>query len=101
VLRGVIQPSGKFEVTDHYELRERGAFVVGLICEGIIKPGDFAALLDGVTYWKISGVEFLDNTAERTYRNALMFRKRPARADVEREFPVGSHIDVYDADTIV
>src|SRR5690606_5612335 len=34
------EPAGTFEVTSHYELRDRGAFVIGRIRDGTVKIGD-------------------------------------------------------------
>ncbi|MDJ0760908.1 MAG: hypothetical protein QNJ19_16055 [Woeseiaceae bacterium] len=90
------QPSGRFEVTDHYELSGRGAFVIGYIREGKVKVGDSVPLPDSSVSWTISGIEFLDNISKRKYWNALLFKEHPARADVEAAFPVGSFVDIYE-----
>jgi hypothetical protein len=38
----------------------------------------------------ISGVEFLDNVAQRTTSNALVFRANPTIDEVQNAFPVGT-----------
>ena len=91
---------GTFEVTDHYVLKDRGAFVIGNILGGAIKVGGKVRLPDGVTSWTISGVEFIDNIAQRIYRNALVFRERPALEELQRSFPVGTQIEVFAAGDI-
>ncbi len=42
----------------------------------------------------ISGVEFLDNLAEKRFWNALVFAERPALDFVKRVFPLGSIIEL-------
>ena len=90
------KPSGRFEVTDHYELTERGGFVIGQMSEGRVRVGDSVPLPDSSTNWTIGGVEMLDNVSERKYWTALIFKERPTRAEVEAAFPVGSYVDVYE-----
>ena len=86
----------KFEVTDHFEIRKRGGVVAGLIRAGTIKIGCSLRLPSG-HYWTIKAIESVDNLSERTHRTALLFRERPSRMDVERAFPKGALIEVYDA----
>jgi hypothetical protein len=42
---------------------------------------------------RIAGVEFLDNIAERTYRNALVFAERPTLEFIKSAFPVGTVVE--------
>ena len=85
---------GRFEVTDHAELEDRGAFVVGRIVDGVVRPGM------RVTTWlhppslTISGVESLDKLSERKHWTALVFAERPTLEFVARAFPIGGIVDV-------
>jgi hypothetical protein len=88
------EQAGKFEVTDHFELTGRGGFVVGRIVQGSIRPGMFVATGSHPDQLRIAGVEFLDNIAERTYRNALVFVERPTLEFVKSAFPVGTVVEV-------
>ena len=85
---------GKFEVTDHYELAERGGFVIGRIVAGVIRPGMFTRTGLEPPHLEVAGVEFLDNVSERKHWNALVFAERPSLSFVEQAFPVGSIIEL-------
>lgn len=79
-----------FEVTGHYVLPERGAFLIGHIRSGIFRTGMRVGNTGTSEQFTIAGIEFLDNTAAHKHWNALVFRERPTLATVERAFPVGS-----------
>jgi len=90
------KPSGRFEVTSHYELSGRGAFVIGHIREGTIQIGNSVPVPGFSGCWTISGIECLDNIAERKHWNALVFKEQPRRDEVEAAFPIGAFVDVYE-----
>jgi hypothetical protein len=82
------QPS--FEVTLHFQLAERGAFVVGRILGGTWRTGACVSALDGERRFTVSGIEFLDNLSAKTHAMALVFQERPTMPELARAFPVGS-----------
>ena len=96
-----ITERGRFEVLDHYELTNRGAFVVGRILDGVIRPGMRAKTQFDQSALKISGVESLtgvqprDNQSTRKHWTALIFAEHPTLEFVARAFPIGSVIDVW------
>ncbi len=87
---------GRFEVTRHFGLSGRGAFVIGYIVEGMIRVGMVVRTGMDPPVLTISGVEFVDNTAERKSWNALLFAD-PSLEIIERAFPVGSILDIVSA----
>ena len=38
----------------------------------------------------ISGIEYLDNLKEKSFKNALIFKEKPSLEDVKSNFPVGT-----------
>lgn len=77
-------------MTAHFELAGRGAFVVGHIRDGKFRNGmSITSGITGQTY-VICGIEFLDNLSERIFLNALIFREKPAIAEIIRAFPAGT-----------
>lgn len=88
-------PTCKFEVTDHFELSDRGGFVVGQFREGTARVGDSVPLPDASAAWTIRGIEFLDNIAERKHSNALLFEEHPKLSDVKAAFPIGSFVEIF------
>jgi len=93
----MIEPSGKFEITGHYELTGRGGFLIGRIVDGVIRIGMSVTTDLDPGELKIAGVEYLDNFSEGKYRNALIFAEKPSLEFVKRAFPVGIVIEVNDA----
>ncbi len=83
---------GRFEVTGHDELTGRGAFIVGHIRSGVIRPGMYVDTLSDSL--RIAGVECLDNTRERKYLHALVFAERPSLDVVRAAFPVGTVVEI-------
>ena len=79
-----------FEVTDHYELPQRAAFVIGQIRSGVFRCGMSVSTRDGAMSLTISGIESLDNLALGQHSNALSFRERPTLDELRQQFPVGS-----------
>jgi hypothetical protein len=79
-----------FEVTEHYVLPERGGFVIGRIRSGDFRLGMSVYSGDEPPRLTISGIEFLDNTTESKFWNALMFREHPDLEFLKRVFPVGT-----------
>lgn len=79
-----------FEVTGHYQLSERGAFLIGYIRSGVFRNGMLIGTASHSERFVISAIEFLDNIAERKHWNALILRERPSLEALERLFPVGS-----------
>ena len=78
-----------FEVTGHYYMKERGAFVIGNILRGEFKIGMKLPAKDENEFLTISSIEYLDNLAERKFWNALVFAEKPTFGYVEENFPVG------------
>jgi hypothetical protein len=85
---------GRFEVTSHFELTGRGAFVIGHIRDGLIRPGMYVDTQRDPSRLRVSGVEFVDNIAEKKYRNALVFAERPTLDFVKAAFPIGSVMEL-------
>jgi hypothetical protein len=83
-----------FEVQDHYELPSRGAFVIGRIVAGVVRPGMRAQTGLDPAQLEVAGVEFLDNVTDGTFKNALVFADRPSLAFVKQAFPIGFVIDL-------
>ena len=90
--------SGTFEVTSHFELKDRGGFVIGHIKSGSVAVGMYVNTGSQPPTLKVSGVEFVDNVSEKKYWNALLFAERPKLDFVERVFPVGFKIEVVSRD---
>jgi hypothetical protein len=78
----------RFKVTDQAELADRGAFVLGKIIDGVVRPGMRVKTHLEPPALTISGVEFLDNVAERRHLNALVFAEHPTLNFVAHGFPV-------------
>jgi hypothetical protein len=85
---------GRFEVTSHFEIIGRGAFVVGQIRGGLIRVGMYVDTQRDPPRLRVAGVEFLDNIAEKKYWNALVFAERPTLDFVEAAFPIGSVLEL-------
>jgi hypothetical protein len=85
---------GRFEVTSHFELNGRGAFVIGHIRDGVIRPGMYVDTHRDPPRLKVAGVEFVDNIAEKKHWNALLFAELPTLDFVKAAFPIGSVIEV-------
>ena len=85
---------GRFRVSDHSELTDRGAFVVGNVVDGVIRPGMRAMTRLEPPTLTIAGVESLDNLGAHRHWNALVFSERPSLEFVTRAFPIGSFIEV-------
>lgn len=80
----------RFEVTGHDFLKERGGFVIGRILGGRFRNGMRVPTGDQqLPFLTITGIEFLDNIREKTFKNALVFREQPSLAFVTGAFPVG------------
>ena len=93
-----IEPTGTFEVTNHFELKDRGAYIVGHIHDGVVKIGDTIAWPHHDSGLTVIGIECLDNISEKKFWNALIFRERPTKPELEQAFPVGALIDVFPGD---
>jgi hypothetical protein len=78
---------GRFEVTSHFELAARGAFVIGRILDGFIRPGMCVDTHLEPPKLKITGVEVLNNISEKKHWNALIFAERPTFDFVKAAFP--------------
>jgi hypothetical protein len=82
-----------FEVTDHFEIEDRGAFVIGHIRgDDPINIGMVVDTQEPEKMFTISGIEFVDNIREKKYWNALVFQEKPTLDTVKRCFPVGTHL---------
>jgi hypothetical protein len=79
----------QFEVTNHYELPSRGAFVIGHIIQGSVRVGMLAATRLSPPTLTISGMEFLNAVSEHKFWNALIFSEQPNLDFLQRAFPIG------------
>ena len=81
----------RFEVTGHYEMPVRGAFVLGQLRSGSLHPG---LVLRGNSErafsYTLAGVESLSGNEK--HMHALIFQGKPCIADLLRAFPVGTII---------
>ena len=93
-----MQISGKFEITEHFEVTGRGAYVVGRIRDGAIGIGDKVPGQNTTAIFTICGIECADNLRERKFWNALLFEEQPSLSDVRAEFPIGSCVEVYEGE---
>ena len=80
----------EFEVTDHFYLKERGGFVIGNIKSGLFKMGMEVSCSEEGQSLTISGIEYLDNLKEKSFKNALVFKEKPSLEFVKSLFPVGT-----------
>ncbi len=87
----------QFEVTKHYELRERGAFVIGHIREGDIRIGMQVLTEAEPPTLTICGVESVDNVSEKKYWNALLFSEKPSMEFIKNVFPKGSTLNIINS----
>jgi hypothetical protein len=87
-------PGARFRVTGHYEMTDRGGFVLGHIERAVIRPGTRVTTGSEPPTLTIHGVECIDNPAEQRYLNALVFAERPSLEFVQRVFPIGSMIEL-------
>ena len=89
-----------FEVTDHFELEGRGAFVIGHIRSAdIIKIGMVVDTGEQERTFTISGIEFLNNIREKKLWNALVFKEKPTMDTIKRCFPVGARLKPREMDS--
>ena len=71
------QKLAEFKVTDHFYLKDRGGFVIGQIRNGIFKIGMTVSIEEDGNSLTISGIEYVDKSTERKFRNALLFKEKP------------------------
>ena len=88
----------KFEVTDHYYLENRGAFVIGNIVSGEFTIGMKIDTTDKISSLTISGIEYVDNISKRSYKNALVFKEYTTIEYLKKAFPTGTIISSYNSD---
>ena len=88
------EEAGRFEVTGHFEVTGRGAFVIGHIIAGMIAPGMRVRAIPSSHVLTICGVECVDNISEKKYWNALVFAEKPNLAFIRAAFPVGTTIEI-------
>ena len=81
---------GDFLVTGHYEMPERGAFVLGQLIQGGISPGMLIGTGCEPPTLTIVGVECLSDSANNRHSNALIFREKPSMDFLMRVMPVGT-----------
>jgi hypothetical protein len=86
----------QFEVTDHFEIPNRGAFLIGHIRTGMFRIGMVVCAEPSGEVFTISGIEFVDNTREKKYWNALVFQEKPELDTLRRCFPVGTVLKASD-----
>jgi hypothetical protein len=91
--------TSSFEVTGHYELAERGAFVIGQLVDGIWRVGDRISAVGGGAQFTLSGIECLNNTALKKSAIALVFAERPTQEQIQRAFPCGTILTIVDKNT--
>ena len=85
----------EFEVTGHYYLEKRGAFVIGRIQSGTFRIGMTIPIGEEGKSLTISGIEYLDNVAKKVFANALVFKEKPELDYLKKIFPVGSVLRAY------
>lgn len=79
----------EFEVTDHFYLKEKGAFVIGNIKSGSFKIGMEVSCSEKRQSLTISGIEYMDNLKEKSFEIALAFKEKPELEFAKSLFPVG------------
>jgi translation elongation factor EF-Tu-like GTPase len=83
-----------FEVAGHFELTERGAFVIGQIVSGIWRIGDRVSTIGGDAKFTIAGIECLDYISLKKSAIALVFVERPTLEQIQRAFPCGTTLTI-------
>jgi hypothetical protein len=86
--------TSQFEVTGHYVLPKRGAFVIGHLLGGGKWLGEQISTGDEPPSLTVSGVDFMCNTKANKYSQALVFREQPSLEFLQRIFPVGTILRV-------
>ena len=87
---------GEFQVTGHYEMPARGAFVLGELLQGKIAPGMVIETRCEPSTLKIVGVECMSDSANNRHSNALIFLEKPSMDFLLRVMPVGSIVEVVE-----
>lgn len=86
-----------FEISGHYFLPGQGGFIVGRIVGGRFSIGmRISTGLEDPPYLTIAGIEFLDDVAAKTFKNALIFREQPSLEFVKHVYPVGQVVRVLE-----
>jgi hypothetical protein len=78
-----------FSVTAHHALSDRGGFVLGTAC-GEVRPGMSVRGVGSSRVFAVFGVESL--SGEGGHSHALVFRGKPAIAEIAEAFPIGSAV---------
>ncbi len=91
---------GEFEVTGHYEIPARGAFLLGHIRQGRIAPGMLVETGCEPPTLKIMGVECLSDCVKNRHSNALIFLEKPSMEFLMRVMPVGANVRAEDTNAV-
>jgi len=83
------------EITDHFEVKGRGAIVFGHVRAGVFRIGMRVSGQPGFEPLTIASVEFADSIAERTYRTGFFFQERPELTSLREQFPIGSMLSGF------
>jgi hypothetical protein len=86
----------RFEVTDHYELPGRGAFLIGNIMDGTLRIGMSMRARDQEVPLTISRIEYVDHRQLRRFANALTFHEQPSLDYLKKTYPLGSVVTFHD-----
>jgi hypothetical protein len=78
-----------FNVTAHYDLPDRGGFVLGAVC-GEVRAGMSVRGVGSSRFYVVVGVETL--SGKGGHLQALIFRGKPAIAEIAEAFPIGSAV---------
>jgi hypothetical protein len=84
----------RFQVTGHYEVRGRGAVVIGLPMDGLVGVGMRARAGPDFEILTVSTVEFVDSLCDRKHWIALFFAEKPPLDGVREAFPIGSVLEL-------
>lgn len=83
--------AAKFEVTGHCEMPGRGAFVLGHLQIGSLRPGDHVQnSVNSIIKFRIFAVESLGGGG--THKCAIILCGSPSYGEIIRAFPVGASI---------
>jgi hypothetical protein len=86
------EDSAQFEVTGHYFLPARGAFIIGQIRGGGRWMGTQVSTGDPPPLLTISGIEHLQYIKEPKCGYAFIFREQPTLEFLKQVFPIGTVI---------
>ncbi len=89
-----------FDVTAHFTVSNRGAFLIGNVVEGKVKLGMYVRTMLEPPILKINAVEIVCGKSGGHWWHSigLGFTEGPTLEFIKRAFPVGSLIEVHTQD---